>query len=202
MTPLLKLSGTIDALNERVGKATIWLVLIVAMISAGNAVLRYTINYSSNAFLEIQWYLFAAIFLLCSGYTLKLNEHVRIDVVSSRFSPRGNAWIDIIGTVFFLLPMVILVLWLSIPLVKESMAIGEMSANPGGLIRWPMKVLLPVGFLLLALQGVSELIKRVAFLKGLIDDPLTKKKGPSSEEELAAAILAAKEAEQKQGGQQ
>lgn len=202
MTPLLKLSGTIDALNERVGKATIWLVLIVAMISAGNAVLRYTINYSSNAFLEIQWYLFAAIFLLCSGYTLKLNEHVRIDVVSSRFSPRGNAWIDIVGTVFFLLPMVILVLWLSIPLVKESMAIGEMSANPGGLIRWPMKVLLPLGFLLLALQGVSELIKRVAFLKGLIDDPLTKKKGPSSEEELAAAILAAKEAEQKQGGQQ
>lgn len=195
MTPLLKLSGGIDALNERVGKSVIWLVLIVAAISAANAAMRYTINYSSNAFLEIQWYMFAAIFLLCAGYTLKNNEHVRIDVVSGKFSARGRAWIDIIGTLFFLLPMVILVLWLSLPLVKESYVIGEMSANPGGLIRWPMKVLLPIGFLLLALQGVSELIKRIAFLQGLIEDPSIKKKGPTQEEELAAAILAAKQAE-------
>ena len=192
MNFLLKLSGGIDTLNEQVGKATTWLVLLVALLSALNAVVRYVFNYSSNAFLEIQWYLFAAIFLLCAGYTLKNNEHVRIDVVSGRFSPRVQAWIDIIGTLFFLLPMALLILWLSLPLVKESFAISEISANAGGLIRWPVKALLPLGFSLLALQGMSELIKRVAFLQGLIADPNAKEQKPSSEEELAAAILASK----------
>ena len=188
MTPLLKLSGLIDALNAAVSKAAFWLVLIMTVISAGNASVRFAFNYSSNGLLEIQWYLFAAIFLLCSAYTLQKNEHVRIDVLSGKLSPRGQAVIDIIGTLVFLLPMVILVLWLSIPLVAESYKIQEMSANAGGLIRWPVKLLLPIGFTLLALQGVSELSKRFAFLAGLIEDPNSKDKKLSPEEELAAEI--------------
>ena len=197
MTLLLKLSQLIDWLNERVGKGAFWLVLIMTVISAGNAVVRFTVNYSSNGLLEIQWYLFAAIFMLCSPYTLQKNEHVRIDVLSSKLSPRGLAVIDIIGTLFFLLPMVIVVLWLSLPLVADSYKINEMSSNAGGLIRWPVKILLPIGFTLLALQGISELIKRIAFLAGMIDDPNNKEKGPTPEEELAAAIAAAKAKEAK-----
>ena len=197
MTLLLKLSQLIDWLTERVGKGAFWLVLIVTLISAGIAVVRLLFNYSSNGLLEIQWYLFAAVFLLCSPYTLQKNEHVRIDVLSGKLSPRGLAVIDIIGTLFFLLPMVIVVLWLSLPLVAESYKINEMSANAGGLIRWPVKLLLPIGFTLLALQGVSELIKRIAFLAGMIDDPNNKEKGPTPEEELAAAIAAAKAQEAK-----
>ncbi len=192
MTLLLKLSQLIDEINARIGKAAFWLVLLMTVISAGNAVVRFAFDYSSNGLLEIQWYLFAAVFLLCSAYTLQKNEHVRIDVLSGKFGPRANAVIDIIGTLFFLLPMVVLVLWLSLPLVAESYKISEMSANAGGLIRWPVKLLLPIGFTLLALQGLSELIKRVAFLMGLIGDPNTKDAGPSAEEELAAAIAAAK----------
>ena len=197
MTLLLKLSQLIDALTARVGKAAFWLVLIMTIISAGNASVRFAINYSSNGLLEIQWYLFAAVFLLCSAYTLQKNEHVRIDVVSSRFGPRGLAVIDIIGTIFFLLPMVITVIWLSLPLIAESYKINEMSANAGGLIRWPVKILLPIGFTLLALQGVSELIKRIAFLMGMIGDPNAKEGTLTPEEELAAAIAAAKAGEAK-----
>jgi TRAP-type mannitol/chloroaromatic compound transport system permease small subunit len=189
VTLLLKLSQLIDAISTRIGKAAFWLVLVMTLISAGNATMRFTVNYSSNGLLEIQWYLFAAVFLLCSPYALQKNEHVRIDVLSSRFGPRGLAVIDIIGTVFFLLPMVVLVLWLSIPLVAESYRIGEMSANAGGLIRWPVKILLPIGFAFLALQGVSELIKRIAFLTGRIGDPNVKG-GHSAEQELAAEIAA------------
>jgi TRAP-type mannitol/chloroaromatic compound transport system permease small subunit len=194
---LLKLSQLIDTLNERVGKGAFWLVLLMTIASSANAVVRYVFDYSSNGLLEIQWYLFAAVFLLCSPYALQKNEHVRIDVLSSRFGPRGLAVIDIIGTIFFLLPMVILVLWLSIPIVYESFHIGEMSANAGGLIRWPVKILLPIGFTLLALQGISELIKRFAYLQGLISDPNAKDSSPSAEEELAAAIAAAKAQEAK-----
>jgi TRAP-type mannitol/chloroaromatic compound transport system permease small subunit len=197
VTLLLKLSQLIDLISERVGKGAFWLVLIMTIISAGNAVVRFIFNYSSNGLLEIQWYLFAAIFLLCSPYTLQKNEHVRIDVLSGKLSPRGLAVIDIIGTLFFMLPMVVLVLYLSVPLVVDSYHINEMSANAGGLIRWPVKILLPIGFTLLALQGVSELIKRIAFLMGLIGDPNSKDKGPSAEEELAAAIAAAKAKEAK-----
>ncbi|PKO89085.1 MAG: sugar transporter, partial [Betaproteobacteria bacterium HGW-Betaproteobacteria-12] len=164
MTLLLKLSQLIDWLNERVGRGAFWLVLIMTVISAGNASYRFIFNDSSNGLLEIQWYLFSGVFLLCAAYTLQKNEHVRIDVISSRFSARGLAVIDIIGTVFFLLPMVITVVWLSLPLVAESYKIQEYSANAGGLIRWPVKILLPIGFTLLALQGISELIKRIAFL--------------------------------------
>ena len=197
MTLLLKLSQLIDWLNERVGKGAFWLVLIMTVISAGNAVVRFTVNYSSNGLLEIQWYLFAAIFMLCSPYTLQKNEHVRIDVLSSKLSPRGLAVIDIFGTLFFLLPMVIVVLRLSLPTVDDSYKNNEMSANAGGLIRWPVKILLPIGFTLLALQGISELIKRIAFLAGMIDDPNNKEKGPTPEEELAAAIAAANAKEAK-----
>ena len=197
MTLLLKLSQLIDWLNERVGKGAFWLVLIMTLISAGNATYRFIFNDSSNGMLEIQWYLFAAIFLMCSPYTLQKNEHVRIDVLSSKLSPRGLAVIDIIGTLFFLLPMVIAVMWLSLPLVAESYKINEYSANAGGLIRWPVKILLPIGFALLALQGISEMIKRIAFLQGLIDDPNAKDAGPTAEEELAAAIAAAKAKEAK-----
>ncbi len=192
MTLLLKLSQLIDWLNERVARGAFWLVLIMAIISAGNASYRFVFNDSSNGLLEIQWYLFAAVFLLCSPYTLQKNEHVRIDVLAGKLSPRGLAVIDIIGTVFFLLPMVVTVLWLSLPLVAESYKINEYSANAGGLLRWPVKILLPIGFTLLALQGISELIKRIAFLAGMIDDPNHKERGPTPEEELAAAIAAAK----------
>ncbi len=197
MTLLLKLSQLIDWLNERVGKGAFWLVLIMTVISAGNASIRFVFDTSSNGLLEIQWYLFAAIFLLCAPYTLQKNEHVRIDVLSGKLSPRGLAVIDIIGTLFFLLPMVVAVLWLSLPLVSESYRIQEMSANAGGLIRWPVKILLPIGFTLLALQGLSELIKRIAFLAGRIEDPNSKPKGPTPEEQLAAAIAAAKAQEAK-----
>ena len=169
----------------------------MTIICAANASYRFVFNDSSNGMLEIQWYLFAAVFLLCSPYTLQKNEHVRIDVLSGKLSSRGLAVIDIIGTLFFLLPMVITVLWLSLPLVAESYKIQEMSSNAGGLIRWPVKILLPIGFTLLALQGISELIKRIAFLAGMIDDPNSKDKGPTAEEELAAAIAAAKAQEAK-----
>ena len=188
MQALLKLSRAIDALNENVGKATIWLVLVVTLISAVNAFVRYAFNYSSNGFLEIQWYLFSAIFLLCAGYALKRNAHVRIDVVSSHFSPRVHAWIDIIGTLFFLAPMAIAVLYLSWPIFINSFLNNEYSSNAGGLIVWPVRALVPIGFSLLILQGVSELIKRIAFLQGLIGDPNAKDEGPSAEEELAKAI--------------
>lgn len=191
MTLLLKLSQLIDGLNERVGRGAFWLVLIMTIVSSANACIRFMFDYSSNGLLEIQWYLFAAVFLLCAPYTLQKNEHVRIDVLSGRLSPRGLAIIDIIGTLFFLLPMVILVLWLSLPLVADSFKINEMSANAGGLIRWPVKMLLPIGFTLLALQGVAELIKRIAFLQGLISDPNAKADRMTPEEELAAAIAAA-----------
>lgn len=190
MTLLLQLSRAIDWLNERIGKGAFWLVLVMTLISAGNASYRFAFDNSSNGLLEIQWYLFSAIFLLAAAYTLQKNEHVRIDVLSGRLSPKGQAVIDIIGTLFFLLPIVLVILSLSIPLVTESWRINEYSANAGGLIRWPVKLLLPVGFSLLALQGVSELIKRIAFLAGRIDDPNSKAETHSAEQELAAEIAA------------
>ncbi len=190
---LLPVSRAIDRLNERVGRAVYWLVLAAVLISTANAVIRKTFDTSSNAWLEIQWYLFAAIFLLCSGYTLLRNEHVRIDVISGRFSRRGLAKIDIFGFTCFLLPMTLVILYLSVPLFANSVtkaATGEIapsfgaviaglfdpsgweeSDQAGGLVRWPVKLLIPAGFVLLGLQGLSELVKRFAFLRGLIPDP-------------------------------
>jgi TRAP-type mannitol/chloroaromatic compound transport system permease small subunit len=181
MKLLLALSRAIDALNERVGRVVLWLVLVMALVSAANAVSRYLLSASSNAWLELQWYLFAAVFLLCAGYTLLHNEHIRIDVVSSRLSRRTQVWIDIFGTVFFLLPMSAFILWLSWPVFVNAWVSLEMSSNAGGLIRWPARLLVPAGFCLLTLQGVSELIKRVAFLRGLIPDPVEKHASPALE---------------------
>lgn len=179
MNILLRLSRVIDAINNGVGHLTYWLVLVAVIISSGNATVRYIFNTSSNAWLELQWYLFSAIFLLCAGYTFLKNEHIRIDVVVGRFSKRVHAWIDIFGILLFLFPMAVLILLLSWPMVVSSYTIHEMSNNAGGLLRWPVKLLVPVGFALLVLQGVSELIKRIAFLLGLIDEPGEKMHGHS-----------------------
>jgi TRAP-type mannitol/chloroaromatic compound transport system permease small subunit len=189
---LLKLSRLIDTLTDWVGRSVIWLVLIVTLISAGNAVMRYTINYSSNAFLEIQWYIFGMIFLLGSGYTLMKNEHVRIDVVSSRFSKRTQTWIDVFGILFFLMPMAVAIMWMSWPIFVLALKNSEYSSNAGGLIVWPARLMIPVGFFLLVLQGISELIKRIGFLLGRCPDPTAKSNAPTPEEELALAIKAQK----------
>ncbi len=188
MNALLKLSRQIDALTERIGKAALWLVLVVVLISAGNAVMRYTINYSSNAFLEIQWNIFGMIFLSCAGYTLMRNEHVRIDLISGRFSKRGQTWIDIFGIVFFLMPIAIAITVLSWPIFIHALQSNEMSNSAGGLIVWPSRLMIPAGFFMLILQALSELIKRVGFLKGLCPDPTDKRNALTPEEELALAI--------------
>jgi TRAP-type mannitol/chloroaromatic compound transport system permease small subunit len=190
---LLTLSRHIDALTERIGKSAIWIVLIVALVSTGNAVMRHTFNYSSNAFLEIQWYLFGLIFFLCSGYTLLRNEHVRIDLLSSKLSKRGQTWIDILGILFFLMPMAIAIMVLSWPVFMHAFESSEMSNSPGGLIVWPARLMVPVGFALLILQGISELIKRIGFLRGLCPDPTEKRGAKSTEEKLAEAIQARQE---------
>lgn len=179
MNMLLTVSRAIDALNERIGRLVMWLVLAMVLVSSVNAVMRYLFNMSSNAWLELQWYLFAAVFLLCAGYTLLHNEHIRIDVVSSRFSPRTRAWVDVFGTLFFLLPMAIFIMWLSWPIFVNAWVSHESSSNAGGLIRWPARLVIPIGFFLLSLQGISELIKRLAFLQGLIPDPAEKPEDPA-----------------------
>ncbi len=189
MSFLLQLSRLIDKLSEWIGKSVAWLVLAAVLISAGNAIVRKLFNNSSNSLLEVQWYLFAAVFLLAAGYTLMRQEHVRIDVVMGRFSKRTQIWIDIIGICCFLLPFVWVSTTLAMPLVTKAIHSGEMSENAGGLIRWPVYALLPTGLLLLGLQGISELIKRVAFLKGLIPDPTRKHQAKSAEEELAEFLL-------------
>lgn len=192
MNALLKLSRRIDALTERVGQAALWLVLVVVLVSALNAVMRYTIDYSSNAFLEIQWYLFGMIFLPCGGYTFLRNEHVRIDLISGRFSKRGQTWIDIFGIVFFLMPMAIAIMLLSWPVFVHAIESSEMSNSAGGLIVWPARLMIPAGFFLLIVQAISELIKRVGFLMGRCPDPTAKHDALSDEEELALAIKAQK----------
>ena len=192
MNTLLSLSRRIDAMTERVGKAALWLVLVVVVISAGNAVMRYTINYSSNAFLEIQWNLFGLIFLSCGGYTLLRNEHVRIDLISGRFTKRGQTWIDIFGILFFLMPMAVAIMVLSWPVFIHALQSSEMSNSAGGLIVWPARFMIPAGFFLLILQAISELIKRFGFLKGLCPDPTAKRNALTPEEELALAIKAQK----------
>jgi TRAP-type mannitol/chloroaromatic compound transport system permease small subunit len=169
MNAWLALARLIDAFNERVGRITIWLVLVATLISAGNALARHVLSDSSNAWLEIQWYLFGAIFLLSAGYTLKHNGHVRIDILYGRFGKRGQAWVDLLGGLFFLLPLACLMAWLAWPVFAESWRTLEHSSDAGGLLRWPVKLLLPLGFGLLALQGMAEIIKRIGVLTGTYD---------------------------------
>ncbi|MEO5661111.1 MAG: TRAP transporter small permease subunit [Polaromonas sp.] len=188
MHALLKFSKAVDWLNTQVGRYAIWLILASTVISGVNAIVRKLFNMSSNAYLEVQWYLFAASFLLVAGFTLLNNEHVRIDVLSSRLSKRGQMWMDIIGFSFFLTPICLVVLWYGIPFFLQGYASGEMSYNAGGLIRWPVYAMIPLGFTLLMLQGWSELIKRFAFLQGLIDDPTLKRVEKTDADELAESI--------------
>jgi len=163
---LLPLARAIDGLNEHIGRTVIWLVLVATLVSAGNALVRYGLNMSSNAWLEIQWYLFGLVFLLGAGYTLKHNGHVRIDVLYGRFSPRLKAWVDLLGGLLFLLPMSGILAWLGWEFFSASYAIRETSPDAGGLLRWPIKLAVPVGFALLWLQGLSEVIKQAGRLTG------------------------------------
>ena len=171
MQALLLFSRSVDRLNTWMGRLAMVFILLTTLISAGNAITRKAFDLSSNALLEVQWYLFAAVFLLVAGDTLRRQAHVRIDVLSSRLSPRAQAWIDIAGVLCFLWPLVVMVISLSWPIAARAYVTGEMSNNAGGLIRWPVLMLLPLGFALLGLQGLSELIKRVAWLRGRIADP-------------------------------
>jgi TRAP-type mannitol/chloroaromatic compound transport system permease small subunit len=169
LKPLLALSRAIDALNERLGRVAIWLVLLSCLISAGNAFSRYGFSVSSNAWLEVQWYMFAAIVMFGASHTLRLNEHVRVDLVYGHLSTRQQVWVDIVGCIVFLLPATALLCLSSWPLFIESWRIGETSTNAGGLIRWPAKLMLPLGFAFVTLQGLSELIKRIGYLRGVHD---------------------------------
>jgi TRAP-type mannitol/chloroaromatic compound transport system permease small subunit len=188
MQGLLRLARIIDALNTAIGRTAMWLILAATLISAGNALMRYSLDLSSNAWLELQWYLFAAVFLLCAPYTLLKNEMVRIDVVAGRLSRRTQVWIDVGGTLFFLLPMALMLMALSWPGFVQSFVRDEVSSNAGGLVVWPARLLIPVGFGLLALQGVSELIKKLAFLVGAGPDPGGHTPTMSAEQELAEEI--------------
>ena len=166
MDALLKLSLLIDAVNRRLGKVANWCVLLACLISAGNAMSRYAFDLSSNAWLEVQWYLFAAMVMFGASYTLRVNEHVRVDILYTHLSERGKEWLDLIGTAVFLVPSMFVIAWESLPFFMQSWSIQEISGNAGGLLRWPVKILVPIGFTLVAMQGVSEIIKRAASLRG------------------------------------
>ncbi|NOL48853.1 TRAP transporter small permease subunit [Pelistega europaea] len=194
---LLIISKAIDAFMLLVGKAVTWLTLLVVIISAGNAIVRKILNDSSNAWLEIQWYLFGAIFLLAAGYTFMKNEHVRVDILNQRFSPKVQMIIELVGVAFFMLPACLLIVYLSIPFVELAYTTGEMSSNTGGLIRWPIKLVIPVGFSLLALAGVSHFIKCLAFLCGKGPNPLEKSRG-KSEDSMMDSIAQQAQLEQQQ----
>jgi TRAP-type mannitol/chloroaromatic compound transport system permease small subunit len=196
MTGLLKLSRIIDAFNTHVGRIVAWLILIVVIISATNATVRKVFDTSSNAWLELQWVLFGTIFLLCSPWTLLSNEHIRIDIVNSMLPKRWRDWIDVLGHLFFLLPFTVVMIVTSIPFVYRSISINEQSMNAGGLPQWPAKSLVLIGFFLLFVQGISELIKRIAVLRGRIPDPYATGGGMQAAVEAEAErILAAARAE-------
>jgi TRAP-type mannitol/chloroaromatic compound transport system permease small subunit len=177
MNGLLRLADAIDRTNEWIGRAVAWLGLAAVLVCTANAIARYTLNLASNAWLELQWYLNSAVFLLIASWALKRNEHVRIDVIVGRLSPKAQAWIEILGTVFMLLPAVAIIAWYSWPSLVNSWQIGEYSSDPGGLIRWPVRIIIPIAFSLLGLQGLSEVIKRVAFLRGLLPADAFERKG-------------------------
>ena len=193
MQALLRVSRIVDSVSERVGNILIWLLLTTVLISTGNAVVRKLFSIGSNAWLEVQWYLFSAVFLLGAGYAFLHNVHVRIDFISSRLSARGRNWIDVIGIVAFLTPLCWLLLAMSWPLFVNAWKTGEMSQNAGGLIRWPVILMIPLGMVLLLAQAFSELVKRIAFLKGLIADPLAHAEpGQAHGDEAARELEAAK----------
>ena len=195
MQALLQFSRVVDALSARIGQIAMWLILITTFISAGNAIVRKVFDTSSNALLEIQWYLFAAVFLLGAGYAFLRNAHVRIDFIAAKFTARTRNWIDIGGILIFLFPLCYMMITLGWPTFENAWVSGEMSSNSGGLIRWPVYALIPLGFALLMLQGASELIKRVAFLKGMGPDALDHS-GPSETELLAKEIAEQEKARQ------
>lgn len=176
MTALLKFSGFIDRISFVIGKFAGYVVLACCLISAGNACIRYAFNYSSNGWLEIQWYLFAFVVLLGASHTLRLNEHVRVDLIYGAISDRARLWVDVIGLILFLIPACLYLAWLSWPFFTASYVQGEISSNAGGLIRWPVKLIIVSGFGMLALQGVSELIKRIAGLTGQLQVDTTYEK--------------------------
>src|SRR3954467_4311072 len=177
MDSLLRLARAIDRLSALVGRTVAWLGLAAVVVCAATATARYALNIGSNAWLELQWYLNAAVFLLIAAWALKRNEHVRIDVIAGRLSPKAQAWIDIVGSILMLLPAVTIIAWYSWPTLVTSWQVQEYSSDPGGLIRWPVRLVIPVAFTLLGLQGVSELVKRIAFLRGLIPASVFEKKG-------------------------
>jgi len=194
MSVLLSLSRAIDALSQALGKLVMWLILAATAISAGNAIMRKAFSIGSNAYLEIQWYLFAAVFMLGVGYVMLKNGHVRIDFISTRLSRRTNAIIDAIGLVAFTIPLSLIMIDLGWPVFQRAFESGEMSQNAGGLIRWPVFALIPLGFSLLILQSVSELIKRVAFLTGHRAEPFTVEHDKTAEELLVEELARETEA--------
>ena len=198
MTALLRLSRLIDSITELIGKFAMWLILVAVLISAGNAIMRKAFDIGSNAFLEIQWYLFAAVFMLASGYVFLRNAHVRIDFISSKLSKRTNAIIDAIGIVVFVIPLCLILITLSWPVFERSWVSGEMSQNAGGLIRWPVQLLIPLGFAILCMQSVSELIKRIAFVRGDLEQPFSLDPNAKPPDLELAETLAAKAAEREQ----
>jgi TRAP-type mannitol/chloroaromatic compound transport system permease small subunit len=192
MSFFLALSRLIDAINDRIAAAVSWALLLAVLVCSGNALIRYTFNVSSNAWLEIQWYLFASMFMLATSATLRRNEHVRIDVIAGRFSKRTQVWIDLFGFLFFLLPITLLILYFSVPFALISYQSGELSSNAGGLILWPAKALIPLGFFLLSWQGISEAIKRIAYLMGKIDASAFQKHAATPKQEIEAIKAANK----------
>ena len=196
---LLTMSRWIDAINDRVGRFVSWAILLAVVVAVFNAFGRKFMHAGSNAWIELQWYLFGALFLLSSGYTLLKNGHVRVDVLSSRLAKRTQMWIEVIGTVFFLLPMALVIMWLGWPMFWESWQTQEMSSNAGGLIRWPAKLMVPVGFCLLIAAALSHLVKAIAFLQGRGPDP-TRRETAVSEEEALAEELRARLAAEAAGG--
>jgi TRAP-type mannitol/chloroaromatic compound transport system permease small subunit len=199
LNAILKFCAAMDWLTERIGRSVYWLLLVAVLISTVNAIVRRAFDMSSNAYLEAQWYLFAAVFMLGAGYVFLHDQHVRIDVVAGKLKRRTQVWIDIVGIAFFLIPLCVFIIWTSLPSVQLAIETQEVSANPGGLIRWPLYVLVPIGFALLALQSLSELFKRLAFITGHGPDPHAKPEKTDDElllEELSreAAAKAAAEA--------
>lgn len=189
MQMLLTLSRYIDKINEKIGITVKWALLAAVVVCTANALVRYSFHIGSNAWLEIQWYLFSAMFLLSASYTLKCNEHIRIDVIASRFSKRTQAWIDILGFMIFVIPMSLILIKYSVPYFYNSFLSHEMSPNAGGLLIWPAKALIPISFLMLLFQGISEIIKRVGFIMNMVDPIIFEKPGNQSEVAVMAGAL-------------